>query len=75
MKAKLSEEMLAVFVSVYSGSILFVVLLNTYCISLNYKAGLQEEFLLILTQRNQRYNEKQSNLKAFVCYKHFHLTL
>ena len=75
MEAKLSEQMLAVFVSVYSGSILFVVLLNTYCISLNFKTGLQEEFLLILTQRNQRYNEKQPNLKAFVCYKHFYLTL
>ena len=75
MKAKLSEQMLAVFVSVYSGSIPFVVLLIPYCISSNIKAGLQEEFLLILTQRNQRYNGKQSKLKAFVCYKHFYLIL
>ena len=53
-KAKLSEQMLAVFASVYSGSIPFLVLLNAYCISSNIKARLHEELLLILKQRTQR---------------------
>ena len=56
MAAKLSEQMLAVYTSVYNGSIPFLVLLNAYCISSNIKAGLHEEVLLILPQRNQRYN-------------------